>query len=143
MTTIKPSYLNLKELSEDSLSLIEEYLNGIDVERFSIRELTQLAPVLIDIFSATWSSLPSDERCPLAYRVYTTALSLISECISELEKVRNEEELTRPSDYTATIRALNKLNQATNRLTKNVKNNTIDTQLSPSELENIGISLNP
>lgn len=139
MSTIKPAYLLLKELSVDSLDLIEAYLNGIDISEFSVKEMTLLAPILIEIYEATYSNLPRDVRDPLQFRVNTTAMALISDCISELEYVRDRPELTSKTSYITTMRVLNKLHKMANSLSKTTADSQLSVELTPEDLNNLGL----
>lgn len=139
MATIKPAYILLKELSEDSLELIDNYLSSIDVTEFSIKELTLLAPVLIDVYEMSYSTLPKDEQDPLNLRVNMNAMALISECIGELETAKDHPELTRKPNYVSTIRALNKLHSTANKLGKLTNETRLEVDFTLDDMAVIGI----
>lgn len=138
MATIKPNYLNIQELSIDSLTLAEQYLNGIDIMEYTVKELTQLAPVLIDLFYLTFSE--TNEKGNVKYRVHSTCLALISDTISELEQVRDRPELTRNSDYVSTIRVLGKLHKVAEDISGSKIEQRLNVDLSEQDLRTLGLA---
>lgn len=138
MATIKPSYLNIQELSFDSLTLAEQYLNDIDIMDYTVKELTQLAPVLIDLYNLTYAE--NNDKSNIKYRVHTTSLALISDTISELEQVKDRPELTRNSDYISTIRVLGKLHKVAEDISGSKIEQRLNVDLTEQDLRTLGLA---
>ena len=135
---IQPIYLELNELHEDCLDLIEEYLNGLDIESYSLDELIKLCPVLIDVFNLTHSKLPKNERDPLEYRVYTMSVSLMSEVFNTLHSLKDDP-VSSNSVYSSTIRALSKLKRTVDLFKIEDSTISLDPELSESVYFTLGL----
>lgn len=140
MAVIKPNYLNLQELSIDSLTMAEEYLNGVKIEDYTVKELTQLAPILIDLLTLTYTELPLEGKPNLKYRVHKTSLALIADTVNELEKIKKRPELTRNADYVSTIRILGKLHKAAEDMCGSKIEHRLDVDLSDQDLVTLGLA---
>ena len=119
---------------------MEVYLNDINTDEYSIRDLTTLAPALIDIFAMTYRNDPPELRDPLVYRIFTTALALISEVIGILENTKDQPEITRVSDRIATMRAITKLQKALESITDKVEETNLSGEISVEDLLGGGVN---
>lgn len=143
--TIKPAYLNLKELGVDSLDSIENYLEGMEVNNYNLGELLLLSTVLIEMLPVVYNPESLHLKTSKENRVYGLLVCLLSECINSLEQVKDHIELTTPVLYIRTVKCLTKLRKTVDTINKN--NPDLDlsdrfgSSLSDLDLTSIGIGV--
>ena len=137
---IKPAYLNINDLSGDCLDLLEEYINGLDLESYSLDEIVKLVPILIDVFNLTYSKKTKNERDPLEYRVYTMTISLMSEAYSILYAFKDDSTSSNNKIYSSTIRCIAKLKKTVDMLKAEEETLSMDAEMSDTVFLTLGLN---
>lgn len=137
---IKPVYLNINELGTDCLELLEEYVNGLNLDDYSLDEIVKLCPVLIDIFNLTYSKKPKSDRDPLEYRVYTMTVSLMSEAFGILHSLKDDPDVSSNGIYSSTMRAISRLKKTVDLFKAEEETIAIDPKMSDAVYLSLGLN---
>lgn len=106
---IKAIYPNLNDMKEDSLILLEEYINEVQLEDYSLDEIVKIVPTLIDVFHMTYASRLETPKTKLETSIHNDTVNLLSESFEILYGVRNDDEICNNKINSSVIKLLHKL----------------------------------